>query len=479
MRIKSLPLMLFSSGLFAGCSPVPATAPTKYATNYNAGTAIHRKMVAAFQIALLLILTLWIRPVLAFVPPNVSTLEMAQDSDIVLVGTMRNLRGVNAQFVVEQVLKGAGIAPVVEVTPVASDLPTMGARRFQEGETLVLFLKRGAVLTIMVNGWGALTFTPETKTATVEAVKHLLQLPPRSDKDAMARAMLSLAVSDNFLLRGEAHRYIGSHLNHNDARQKYQKELVELLKHPAADVRGAALQGLRFVQAAEALPLIIEISRGTDMHLADSASMALAPYETPESVAALIALTRHANPDLRVRALIDLDDSPRPEAKVALVALLDDPDPKVRALAPRGLVMWLRRGEAKEVLPKIVKMLDDPVDEVRVRAAQELGESRDADVIPALLDVLRRPNLSEGLEGRTVQSLSMIYSHLTINKQIEDNLPLLIAALDRGRWIAGLNALSILSRNKTPEAIAALRRAAAGHPNADIRKFALDALARP
>ncbi|HEY0072795.1 MAG TPA: HEAT repeat domain-containing protein [Abditibacteriaceae bacterium] len=440
-------------------------------------------MVNKFQ--LLWFLLLLVNPALAFMPPNVSTLELAQDSDVVLVGTMRSIKDGQAEFAVEQVLKGVKVAPVIKVAPINKEI-TMGTRLFREGETLVLFLKGGDILKPMLDGWGSLTFNPETKNETIEGVNQLLLLPPRSEKDAIAQAMLAWAISDNFLLRREAHRYISQQLYNRDNGLKYQKQLVELLKNPSADVRAAALSSsLQFMASPEALPLIIEMTRGTDLRLVQSASMALAHYHTPESVAALIALTRHLNPDLRMRALIDLDDSGSLEAKAALVALLDDPNPKVRALAPRGLVMWLRRGEAKDVLPKLITMLKDPVDEVRARAAQEIGESRDVSTIPALLEVLRRPNLSETLEARVTGALYLMISNLrpdqvTELKELKEAQQLFIVSLERSRRLPSLHVANILGRlgkNKTLEATAALRHAEEKHPHADVRGAARHALA--
>jgi HEAT repeat protein len=462
-------------------------------TGKDGASAIRHEMMSAYktivitiQIVALAMLALWLPPASACLTPHVSYLEVAQDSDLVLVGTLHTIRGGQAQFTVEQALKGTAPAPVVTVAPVTNQWITCD-RIYQEGETLVVFLKQGAaqgavenaIFTIMVEGYSALTFKPDTKAATLAAVEHLLKLPSRADKDAVARAMLALATSENSLLRREAHWYLAVHLLDRAHPLKYETELTALLKYPATDVRRTALQGLRFLHSPKALPLIIEISRGDEVQLIFDASAALAPYGTREAVAALIALTRHANPDVRAHALLDLNYINRPEAKAALIALLDDPDPKVRALAPRGLVSWLRRGKVPEVVTKLISMLDDPVPEVQVGAADELGESDSPLAVEPLFRVLKRKELSVELERVAMQTLDLIYSRLDVKARppARDNLDVVIAVLERDRSYSAYYAIDFLARDATPKAVAALRHAAQNHPQQANRHHAKRALA--
>jgi HEAT repeat protein len=245
-------------------------------------------------------------------------------------------------------------------------------------------------------------------------------------------------------------------------------------------VRTAALSGLQFARSDEALPLIIEATRDDSPRVVSQASMALGQYDTPESVAALIALTRSPDADIRTRAAIDLDDSRRPEAKQALKRLLDDPDPTVRAHAPRRFFGLLRRGQADDVVPTLISMLDDPVDEVRAAAAHALGESRNSAAVEPLVGVLQREAIGPGTEDWTLKALALLYTRAgpEARRVIEFNLDLIIASLKRGQWHASWGAAEILGSAKTPQAIAALEWAAEEHPLPGVRDLAAHLLGR-
>ncbi len=100
----------------------------------------------------------------------------------------------------------------------------------------------------------------------------------------------------------------------------------------------------------------------------------------------------------------------RPEAKAALVALMDDPHEDVRAMSPRGLVFLLRQGKADDAVPRLVQMLADPSEKVRARAAEELGEVRDATVVPPLLRLLEDERLARQSQPLTSMPICFWYA---------------------------------------------------------------------
>ncbi len=429
-----------------------------------------------FSVAFCLILMA--RPAHAFMSPNVSFLERAQTSDLILAGTIQNIAQGRAQFAIERNFKGDVAASVVEVAPV--EVTSMASRIFREGETVVLFLKRAAPLTIMDDGWASLTYTPQTKMQTFEAIETLLKLPPIAAKESLARAMFGLATSENPILKSEARRVISNLPFDRDNSASFEKELTELLRNPDADVKQTALRGLRFQRSQLALPLIVAIARGDHETLIDDASLALATYETPATDAILVDLTRHPNPEIRIRAMIDVGNSNdrTPAAKAALVARLDDADERVRALAPSRFIGWLREGKASEVVPRIIEMLDDPSAQVQLDAARTLGESADTRAVAPLFAVLKRPDLPNDLERATVSSLEQIYSRLdtATRPPVTDELGLIAAFLRHHSDFSASSAVDLLVSIGSPAALEITRETARNHPDSYLREHAQRAL---
>ena len=130
-----------------------------------------------------------------------------------------------------------------------------------------------------------------------------------------------------------SHRYIGLKIAHSKLRENYKDSLVRLLGNDSDDVQAAALAGLQFVRAEDAIPLMVEATRSENLQVVSQASMALAQYDTEQSALVLIALAGHRDPRIRRRACVDLGRSRRLEAKEAIRNLLKDEDADVRRLA--------------------------------------------------------------------------------------------------------------------------------------------------
>ena len=412
---------------------------------------------------------------------------MTQQSDLILVGTLRDIRDGRAQLEVEQTLKGDAVAPLVSVAPV-TDSPVsmeqrifrMGQRISKNGESVLLFLTRDptdpALYNIMVSGWSAVQLAPDNRVERIEAVEYLLALPALAEKDAIARAMLKVADSDNAFLRTVAAQTVRDLPRDRDNTLLYEPELLALLRSPRRNVRQTALNGLEHLASPRALPLLIEIARGDDENLAASASLALGKYDTTESVATLIELSHHRNSRLRQRAIVDLGNinSERPEIKAALIVALDDADPTVRALAPTRFIGLLREKRADDVVPKIIEMLNDPVAEVQINAAVALRESAGVAAVAPLFEVLRRPKLDANLESMVVSSLARIYflSEAPARPPIDDDIERIVAFIERNRDYAASGGLSLLAASATPQTLAALRQIAANHPDKHAREYA-------
>lgn len=125
-------------------------------------------------------------------------------------------------------------------------------------------------------------------------------------------------------------------------------------------------------QAAPAVPELQQWLLTTNATKAWSASYVLTVIH-PEGTAALIAaVTNRAIPD-RMIVLFALHgiDSKHPEALAAFLGRAEDPDPSVRSMV--GSLISIRRQDAAVILTVLLRLLDDPVGEVRASVLQRLG----------------------------------------------------------------------------------------------------------
>ena len=441
---------------------------------------MNRPLVTSITVATLLLLTAAPRAKASVA--NFSMYELAGGSDVVLVGKVRQVGDDSATVLVDTILKGEVTEKVVTVSPITIQHCMGASINIAQGEDVLLLLKRDdeGDLTVVTGGQGKIGLKPETRADTLAAAERLIAIMAIGDGHPRNKAMIAEAVSPNPKLRAEALRYVTSVISHSKPYDRYKDELVALLRHDDDDVRAAALAGLQFAAAEEALPLIIEATRSANVRVVNNASQALAPYDTADSVAAIIALIAHPKLSVRRRAAVDLTNSRRPEAKAALMALLDDDNIEMRAFGARRLVLWQRRGEAEDIIPKLIAMLDDPEQNVRVAAARALSESRSPAAVKSLLGVLRPEEIDSTMEAAAVGSLDALYRRAGAEAKgdIDNNLGLIIRSLERGDPSASRSAVGILDAAGTPEALAALRRAAQDHPREQVRAYAQRCLDR-
>lgn len=412
-------------------------------------------------------------------------LELAEESDVVFVGKVTAVAKDTASVTIDEVLYGKLDKESVFVSPTHIQHCTGLSVNFTVGEQALVFGKKmdDSRIIVAASGHGKITLSPEKQKAELLAVKHLVTIAPLEERQKN-EAMLTLARNQNERLRSESHHYIVSKISHCELRDQYKDDLVSLISDADPEIQRVGLQGIQFVQAQDAIPRIAELARCENLDVVSAASIALGQYDTQESVAALIALTKHENPQIRIRACIDIDGSRRSEAKEALKQLLHDKDPKVRAMGPRGLVCWLRRNEANDVLPRLVELLNDSNSEVRASAADYLGECRNSELIPPLVVALKQEPQDENLKCSILKALYCHYSKGDANAKdaIDKDIQLIVAALISGgpndRFGPSFHAVGILNLSPKAEAKDALKWAVQSHPNKEIRAYAERCLSR-
>lgn len=412
-------------------------------------------------------------------------LELAEKSDVVFVGKVTVIGEETASVAVDEVFCGKLSADLVLVTPVTISSCTGRRPNLSIGEQVLIFGNEigNKHVTLTMGGQGKRTLVPESRKMELQALSKLLAIAPLVEHKKN-EAMLTLVRSQNERLRSESRSYIISKLSYSELREEYKDDLVALIMDDDPELQRTGLQALRFVKVPTSIPRIVELTHGENPAIVSAASMALGQYDTEESVAALIALTKHENAQIKIRACIDIDRSRRPEAKEALKQLLDDADPKVRARGPRGLVYWLRRNEADDVLPRLIEMLEDEDPMVRASAADKLGECRNTELVPPLLGALRKETKDENIRRSILNALYCHYSKgdAKAKELIDKDLGLIIDALKKGgphdNFGPSFQAVGILGFSSKAEAGEALKWAADSHPNKEIRAYAERCLSR-
>ena len=439
-----------------------------------------RKGPAYISLICTLILTAFVQTAQA-VPPSYCLYEFAERSDVVFTGTVTAVSDKQAKVTVTEVLFGEMTEEKVSVSPTKVRSCVMEHMNFAVDESVLIFGTRESKgrITVVEAGYGKRTLDVEDPQATLATVRRILVINVM-DEDARHKAMLTEATNKDDLMRRESHRYIISRIGHSEQRSQYKDELITLIKNPDPQIKRTGIQAVECIQDNDLVPLLAECSQDDDMQVIEAASMALKNHDTPESAAALIALTQHKNTKIRIRAAIDLGNGiTQPEAIEALTVLLDDPDTEVRAMAPRRFVRWFRRGQAGEVIPKLVQMLDDENWQVRSEAAHALGEYRTPETVGPLLDTLKKSSPQDG----NVQwmTLNALYCHCSkggsreramVDEQIDLVAGILLKSTPNTDYRTSFNAVGILSFSSTEQAKNALQWAAKHHDKKDIRNYA-------
>ncbi len=266
-------------------------------------------------------------------------LELVEQADVVVAAEVLSVGEETARLQVREVLKGRVEVKEISVSPIWRQHCLGRSLNFRAGEEALVCLKRSdsGSLLVVGGGQGKIALDMKTRDEVLSVARRAIEIASLEGEDARNRAMLVEATSSNAKLRSESHRYIAVKIAHSKLRENYKDSLVRLLGNDSDDVQAAALAGLKFVKAEGAIPLMVEATRSESLQVVSHASMALAQYNTEQSVAALIALTGHRNPRIRLRACIDLGRSKRPEARQAIKRLTRDEDADVRRFAKQVL----------------------------------------------------------------------------------------------------------------------------------------------
>lgn len=412
--------------------------------------------------------------------------ELAEKSDVTLVGEVVAVGAESATLKVTEVLSGEWKVELANVSPITMATCTGHYAHFKIGEEVLVLGRKtpNGQLKLDESGWGKRTLTDECRDAAIALVRLVLdtlKLPAHDQK----LAILEAARSKNPMVRSEASTFISRRISDAENKQKYAPQLVALLNDSLPEVQRIGLQALRFAKVPEAHSRIIELSRSDDIGVVTDASLCLSPINTPASIAARIALASHSNPEVRIRACIDLDNCRTAEAKAALAKLLHDKDARVRAMAPRGFVYWLRDNNAEDVLPSLLEMLADENAEVRASAADKLGECIRADLVPPLLAVIKKPGQDAATLRAAFQSLYCQYSKGKSEGRtlIDVDIQVIIDAVKSSdaseSYGPAFHSIGILDLCTKAEAKETLRWAAQLHPNTEIRGYAAHSLSRP
>lgn len=406
--------------------------------------------------------------------------ELTEKSDVVFTGQVSEVGRDSAIIKIKEILTGKLDSNTAVVTPITIEEDFGGPVNFKNSENVLIYGNKdnSGQVVITAGGHGKIILDPKNVDIETAAAKRILEIASLKEENTKNLAMITLAKSSNKRLRSESQSYIAIKISSSKLRDNYKKELIELINDTDPEIQRTGLQGIQYVKAKEAFSRIVELTHSENLNVVSSASQAIAHYENPDSERVLIELTKHKEGQIRIRAIIDLSFGRLPESKVALSQLLYDKDPKVRAMAPRGLVRWLRANQANDVLPRLEEMLNDPSAEVRIETAQNLGESRNSSVVKYLIEALKKYPNDANMKRFILQSLgqhSRREKGVTI-ELIDEVIDLVIDALKNGgptdSFGPAFEAVGILSLSNKPEAIEALRWAAESHPNVTVKSIA-------
>ena len=370
------------------------------------------------------------------------------------------------------------------------------------GDEIALFLVKGddGTYDVVDNGYGMVGLAaPRVFTrSSLADVERLVSIMKTADLAARDRAMLAAATAEDDFLRRAACRYVSTDLGvaqpfdrwrakapeeaaaseqHRAAVRRLGDEVAVLVRREnGGDVTAAAIAALADASCAPRYRFdeIVKFARAIeriDVYQFRDACRVLACYDTPEAAEALVKFTAD-HPD--VLALSGASRS----AKVRRTLLVEFSyaDDRRAAEAARGLGQMLERGRDTEIEDALLARLRGPVDpSVELPAAWALRTARPLDAVNAVFDKLASSSLTKEGEQAGADAL---YWYLRADPPIAGVRDLIVARqavildrLDAGKTEA-TRPLYLLQQLGTPEAMASLRRAAASHPDAAMRREA-------
>lgn len=268
--------------------------------------------------------------------------------------------------------------------------------------------------------------------------------------------------------------------------------LTEGLSDPDAWVRYYACQSLGKLAWEPSVEVIAALLHDTAGQVRVAAVEALSHMHSDVAFAALSEAVAAEEPDMQRAALIGLGLGKRPASLPVLIASMSSPEPATRLVAVSSIAGF----DAPEVVPALKRAAIDKDESVRIAAVGFLAACTTVEATTALIELL-----GEGeREARILMALSIasegrIDGILSALSTSDDELsPRLISALARmhrpeatAALLAAFSLPNVPARKAaaatlgaigTPEALDALRRAAAADPNIEVRRICSLALSQ-
>ena len=167
--------------------------------------------------------------------------------------------------------------------------------------------------------------------------------------------------------------------------------LMQALEDPHADIRRAAAFSLKNL---EEIPTLIQALRHQNEGLRHAAAEALAQSRSEPTIAALSHSLEDNKEYVRRLVVKILKQIGGEQVLPPLLQAYSDPDDEVRLTAVEALGLIGAREPAMHaylrIVSTLIKALDDEQSAIRRAAAHALGQIRDHDTLPALIQALRK-----------------------------------------------------------------------------------------
>ena len=371
------------------------------------------------------------------------------------------------------------------------------------GDEVALFLTKNAAGAYEVVDLGfakvQLGARREMFNAPAASVERLVAAMTAADADARERAMIEASTADEQFLRRAAGQYVRDDLGvtdvpegreswrwekrtpqfaaHRDAVRRHAASLAAVVRRengeePCAAALGAlADAGCAPEGAFDAILAYARTVRNLGQLSYGEACRVLALYDRADALDAVIELSSSN------RSLIaTLGTSPRPEARARLLADFEGTDARRATTAAQGLGDLLERRADETVVRALLARLAGRSDhDLDATICAALMHVRGADVAALLLDELASETLTAArgeLCATTLHSYDAAVPPIAgVRELLLKRQDALIRRLDSGVAVS-VRLVYILQDLRTPEAKAALRRAAKSSPVPQVRSQA-------
>jgi hypothetical protein len=428
-------------------------------------------------------------------------------ADVVVAGRVASVGERSGTLRVTKTIAGEPVTETIAFTPVTHPecmSGRIGTGERQEadvavGDEVALFLATGKDGTFeVVDGGYAKVRTGDGRAwckAALSDVERLVAILRTSDVDARDRGMIGAVTADGEFLRRAACRYVRSALglaappeerysdegaaapSHLDAVRRNATALAALVRRENGEEPcSAALAALADATCAPdgAFDAIVRYARATadlGQEGFGSACRVIALYDRADAVAAIVELSAR-----RPQVLACLGASPRPEARKRLVEEFDGDDFERGVAAINGLSEVLARTRDAAVEQALLARLRSHVGPTMEEAlGAALMRTRGLDAANAILDEMAADTLSKPREDVGAKLLRAYLGAKPevagVREVLVKRQDVLIRRLDAGKT-ESVWPLYLLQELGTPEAMAALRRAAETFPDPEIRQGA-------